>query len=61
MFVLGEPHRLEISLGQETTKVIDKSIGRCLANVPVELITSRLRLMGSINKPTIPLKSHFKH
>lgn len=35
MFVLGEPHRLEIAtLGQETTKVIDKSIGRCLANVP---------------------------
>ena len=35
MFILGEPHRLEISkLGQENTTVVDQSIGRCLLNVP---------------------------
>lgn len=35
MFILGEPHRLEISkLGQKTTSVIDQTIGRCLLNVP---------------------------
>lgn len=35
MFVLGEPHRLEVTrLGQEATKVVDRAIGRTLLNVP---------------------------
>ena len=35
MFILGEPNRLEAATyGKEGTKVLDKSIGRCLANVP---------------------------
>lgn len=35
LFILGEPHRLEVtSLGQKTTKVIDDNIGRCLALIP---------------------------
>lgn len=35
MFVLGEPHRLEITkLGQEKTTVLDQDIGRCLQAIP---------------------------
>lgn len=35
LFVLGEPHRLEVTkLGQETTKFVVENIGRCLQPVP---------------------------
>lgn len=35
MFILGEPHRLEVTrFGQETTTIVDSSIGRTLSNVP---------------------------
>ncbi len=35
LFVLGEPHRLEVTtLGQAETTVVDDAIGRCLALIP---------------------------
>ncbi|XOV80513.1 MAG: hypothetical protein ACFHVJ_06065 [Aestuariibacter sp.] len=35
MFILGEPHRLEVTrVGKEATQVIDQNIGRCLQKVP---------------------------
>ena len=37
LFVLGEPHQLHIAqLGQESSKIVDRRIGRCLQKIPGE-------------------------
>lgn len=46
MFVLGEPHRLEVTeLGNESTKVLDKDIGRCLQRIPATQAISYSRVV----------------
>ncbi|MBE1301787.1 MAG: hypothetical protein GJ680_18025 [Alteromonadaceae bacterium] len=46
MFVLGEPHRLEVTeLGNESTKVLDKDIGRCLQRIPASKAISYTRVV----------------
>lgn len=49
LFVLGEPHRLEVTkLGQETTGVIAEGIGRCLQKVPGRNAVSYTQLNDTV-------------
>jgi len=41
MFVLGEPHQLQVTqLGQESANIVDSNIGRCLQKVPGKELVS---------------------
>lgn len=47
LFVLAEPHQLRVGkLGQESTKLVDADIGRCLQKVPERDAVSYTRVEG---------------